>query len=46
MAAQSIFNFDYVHFSEKTKTLKKGIGMLPYSEQESIAKVVVPLCKG
>lgn len=46
VAAQSIFNFDYVHFSEKTKTLKKGIGMLPYSEQESIAKVVVPLCKG
>lgn len=46
VSAQRIFNFDYVPYSEQTKSLKPGIGMIPYQEDEDVRKVVIPLVKG
>ena len=46
VAAQRIMNFDYVPFGEKDKTQKPGVGMLPFNDEETVRKVVVPLVKG
>ena len=46
VAGQRILNFDYLPYSEQTKTLKPGIGMLPANEDEDVRKVVIPLVKG
>lgn len=46
VSAQRILNFEYVHYTEQTKTLKAGIGMLPANDEEDVRKVVVPLLKG
>lgn len=46
LGSQNIFNFEHIHFSERDKPLKTGIGMLPNSEDDDTVKVVVPLCKG
>lgn len=46
VAAQSIMDFDYVHFTEKSRTQKPGVGMLPANEEETVRKVIVPLMKG
>lgn len=43
VAAQKILNFDYVPYMEQGKVLKKGIALLPYNEEESTTKVVLPL---
>lgn len=45
VASQRIFNFDYILYSEQTKTQKPGIGMLPSSENEKAKKIVIPLVK-
>lgn len=46
VAGQRILNFDYVPYSEQTKALKPGIGMLPANEDEDVRRVVIPLVKG
>ncbi len=46
VAGQRIMNFDYVPYSEQTKSLKPGIGMLPASDEDDVRKVVIPLVKG
>ena len=46
VSAQRIFNFDYIPYMEQSKTEKTGIAMLPASEEETVRKVAVPLCKG
>lgn len=46
VSGQRIFNFDYVPYTEQTKSLKAGIGCVPYQEEESVQKVVIPLVKG
>lgn len=45
VSGQRIFNFDNLSYSEQNKPLKRGIAMLPYSEEETVFKVVVPLYK-
>ena len=39
-------DFGYLSYTEQSKTLKNGIGMLPLGNEESVTKVVVPLVKG
>ena len=46
VAAQRIFNFDYIPYMEQSRTEKPGIAMLPASEEETVRKVAVPLSKG
>ena len=41
-----IFNFDYVPYNEQTKAMKAGIGLVPYHEEETVHRVVIPLVKG
>ena len=43
VTAQRIMNFDYVPYMEQGKTQKKGIAMLPTSEDEVTRTVVLPL---
>lgn len=40
---QTILDFEYIHYSERSKVVKPGIAMLPGGE--GTAKVVVPLCR-
>lgn len=46
VSAQRIFNFDYIQYAEQSKTEKAGIAMLPATEEETVRKVAIPLCKG
>lgn len=46
VAAQRIMNFDYVPYTEQTKSQKPGIGMLPADDNDDVRKVAVPLMKG
>ena len=46
VAGQRIMNFDYVPFTEQSKSMKPGIGMLPTNDDEDVRKVVIPLVKG
>lgn len=46
VSGQRIFTFDYVPYNEQTKTLKAGIGLIPYQEEEPVHKVVIPFVKG
>ena len=46
MAANRIMDFNYVHYTEQTKSQKPGIGMLPANDGEDVRKIVVPLVKG
>ena len=46
VASQRIMNFDYVPYSEQTKSLKPGIGMIPENEDDDVRKVIVPIVKG
>lgn len=44
LAAQRIFNFSNIPYTELTKATKKGMGLIPSIEDESIAeKVIIPL---
>lgn len=45
VAAQRLFNFDYVPYMEQTKTQKPGIAMLPQTDYETVRKIVLPLVK-
>ena len=46
VSSQRIFNFDYVPYNEQTKAMKAGIGLVPYHEEETVHRVVIPLVKG
>lgn len=46
VSAQRIFNFDYIPYQEKDKAEKAGTAMLPASEEETVRKAAIPLCKG
>ncbi|MBO5474624.1 MAG: DUF853 family protein [Lachnospiraceae bacterium] len=46
VAGQRIFNFDYLPYSEQSKELKPGIGMLSGNDEEDARRVVIPLVKG
>lgn len=46
VSSQRIFNFDYIPYNEQTKSLKAGIGLIPYQEEEKVNRVVIPLVKG
>lgn len=43
VSAQRILNFDYVPYMEQSKTVKKGIAMLPSNDEETTTTVVLPL---
>ncbi len=45
VAAQRIFNFDYLSYTEQNKSLKPGVAMLPSNEEEDVRKVIIPLLK-
>lgn len=45
VTAQMIFNFEYIPFMERSRTEKAGIALLPASEEETVRRLVVPLCK-
>lgn len=46
VAAQKIFNFDYIPYMEQGKALKAGIGILPSGEEVmTTSKVVIPYMK-
>ncbi len=47
LSAQRIFNFSNIHFSLMSKQMKKGEGLVPDADDDSIAvKVIVPYCGG
>lgn len=47
LTSQRIFNFQNIKFNEMSKSMKKGIALLPSYEDDAIAKkVVVPLLGG
>lgn len=46
VSSQRIFNFDYIPYNEQSKAMKTGIGLVPYQEEETVQKVVIPLVKG
>lgn len=45
VSEQRLLDFDHVPYMERTRAEKPGIGMLPYSEEETVRKVAVPLYK-
>lgn len=47
VSQQRIFNFQNIHFTQMSKTMKKGEGLTPSSEDETIAhRIIVPLVGG
>jgi len=46
VSQQRIFNFDYLPYNEQNKSMKVGIGLIPYQEEEAVQKVIIPLVKG
>lgn len=47
VAAQRLFQYDYIPYLEQSRTMKSGIGLLSTINDESeVAKVVVPLVRG
>ncbi|MBR0091361.1 MAG: hypothetical protein IJP92_06660, partial [Lachnospiraceae bacterium] len=47
VASQNIFSFNYMPFSEQSKSLKAGIGLVPEGDDEMrTRRVVIPLVKG
>lgn len=42
---QRLLDFDHVPYMEQARTEKPGIGMLPYSEEETVRKVAIPFYK-
>ena len=47
LSAQRLFNFQNVHYSQLSKTAKKGEGLTPSAGDESIAeKIILPLFGG
>ena len=47
VAAQRIFNFQNIHFSQMSKPMKKGEGLTPEIGDDTIAKkIVIPFCGG
>lgn len=47
LSAQRIFNFTNIHFTELSKSSKKGEALVPSADDESIAeKLIVPLAGG
>lgn len=45
VSEQRLLDFDHVPYMEQAKAEKPGIGMLPYSEEETVRKVAVPFYK-
>ncbi|MBD5504489.1 MAG: type VII secretion protein EssC [Lachnospiraceae bacterium] len=43
VSEQRIFDFNHVPYMEQTRAEKAGIAMLPYTEEETVRKVAVPL---
>ena len=47
LSAQRLFNFQNIHYSQMSKASKKGEGLVPLSEDESVAeKIILPLYGG
>lgn len=47
LSAQRIFGFQNIKFNDMSKSMKKGLGLVPSSEDETIAeKIVIPLFGG
>lgn len=47
VSAQRIFNFQNIHYSQLSKSSKKGEGLVPSEEDESLAKrIILPLAGG
>lgn len=47
LSSQRIFNFQNIKFNEMSKSMKKGIALLPSYEDDAVAKkVVIPLLGG
>ena len=45
VAAQRVFDFEYLKFNERGTVLKPGIGLLPMGEGDTTERVVIPLCR-
>lgn len=45
VGAQRVFSFDHIPYMEQSKAEKPGVAMLPYNEDESTKKVIIPLYK-
>ncbi len=45
VSEQRLLDFDHVSYMEQARAEKPGIGMLPYSEDETVRKVAVPFYK-
>ena len=45
VSEQRLLDFDHVPYMEQARAEKPGIGMLPYSEEETVRKVAVPFYK-
>lgn len=44
LSAQRVFAFQNINFNDMSKSMKKGLGLVPSSEDESIAQtIVIPL---
>jgi len=47
VSAQHIFNFQDIHYSELSKSYKKGVGLAPAPEDDTVSvKVIIPLLEG
>lgn len=47
VAAQRIFNFQNIHYSKMSKPSKKGEGLVPMSDDDTIAeRIIIPLVGG
>lgn len=47
VAAQRIFNFQNIHYSQVSKSMKKGEALVPSSDDDTVAeKVIIPLVGG
>ena len=47
LSSQRLFNFQNIHYSQLSKASKKGEGLVPSAEDESVAeKIILPLYGG
>lgn len=45
VTAQKLFNFDDMPYMEQLRPEKPGVALLPMTEEETVRKVAVPLCR-
>ena len=44
LSAQRVFNFQNIHYTQMSKTMKKGVGLVPMPDDDSSAeKIIIPV---